>query len=338
LKTIKSCFNYKHDVEFVYGLVRRDETALATLTVFVNANHNNLNAIEESKMSDERNHLIYKIKSPSSKVYIGQTVNLKQRLNNHKNKRSSCIAISNAIQKYGWDNMTVEVLHENLTLDEANELEEFEIVNNNSLIPNGYNMLTGGANSLHTEVTKNKISIANKGKKRSEEHCKRMSEINTGKKIPPEIIAKIVATNTGKKRTQEFKDAMSKLHTGRIIKPESIAKAKETSIKNGGYTPTQDTIDKFKTSYFKVNFIKEYELYKSKIDTLDNNISFSARKFADWLGVNSKTVLKKIADGLFDGLQTARDNHNRKFYNFTKPIIVNYYESMHTKLFGDKNV
>lgn len=60
---------------------------------------------------------IYKITSPSGKIYIGKSKNLSQRLNNYKNseknnKTSSQIRLYNSIQKYGWENHTFQIIEE----------------------------------------------------------------------------------------------------------------------------------------------------------------------------------------------------------------------------------
>lgn len=49
---------------------------------------------------------IYMITSPSGKSYIGQTIRpIQTRLKEHRTGKSSdCVAIYNAIQKYGWEN------------------------------------------------------------------------------------------------------------------------------------------------------------------------------------------------------------------------------------------
>lgn len=54
--------------------------------------------------------------------YIGITSNLPERLKAHKkNKRKT--PFSSAIKKYGWENLSVEILHDNLSLQEALSIE-----------------------------------------------------------------------------------------------------------------------------------------------------------------------------------------------------------------------
>lgn len=102
-------------------------------------------------------YIIYKFTSPSGKGYIGQTCNLKQRITQHKKKCSHCSAFSNSIEKYGFDNFTLDILDENLTIEEANNKEQDYIKEYNTLSPNGYNLTTGGLNHTFSDETKEKI-------------------------------------------------------------------------------------------------------------------------------------------------------------------------------------
>ena len=48
---------------------------------------------------------IYKITSPSNRIYIGQTVDFIKRKSHYRNlKRNHQIRLFNSIKKYGWDN------------------------------------------------------------------------------------------------------------------------------------------------------------------------------------------------------------------------------------------
>jgi len=117
------------------------------------------------------NYLVYKHTSPSGKSYIGITNNYSMRCNNHR-RTTACPAIAAAIRKYGWDNFTHEILQENLTLDEANTMEQQFIKEHNTLYPNGYNLTTGGKVGKkfpHTEERKRAVSEKLKGRRLSKE-------------------------------------------------------------------------------------------------------------------------------------------------------------------------
>lgn len=88
--------------------------------------------------------IIYKHTSPSGKVYIGQTKNGKYRWKGGKSAYHNGKKLVHAIEKYGWDNFTHEILEEHIpTQNEANLREIYWIQYYNSYA-NGYNMTKGG--------------------------------------------------------------------------------------------------------------------------------------------------------------------------------------------------
>lgn len=103
---------------------------------------------------------IYKVTSPSSKMYIGQTKKKdpRRRWREHCwSSSTSCTALKRAIDKYGAENMKFEVVEE--CGDELlNDREEHWIRELNTLRPHGYNLTTGGDACELSEETKTKIS------------------------------------------------------------------------------------------------------------------------------------------------------------------------------------
>lgn len=105
---------------------------------------------------------IYKITNLiNGKVYIGQSINIQKRLNEHKYKafnegdNSYNCAIHNAFRKYGIENFEFEILEE--TKQEClDEREIFYIEKYNSLSPNGYNIRFGGQRSINKRSKKKK--------------------------------------------------------------------------------------------------------------------------------------------------------------------------------------
>ena len=56
---------------------------------------------------------IYKLTSPSNKVYIGQTINYSKRISSYRKLLCKFQhKIYNAIKKYGFDNFVVDILYE----------------------------------------------------------------------------------------------------------------------------------------------------------------------------------------------------------------------------------
>ena len=82
----------------------------------------------------------------NGKVYIGQTKqSLKNRWSNGYGYRE-CPKFWRAIQKYGWDNFEHIILEQGLTLDEANNKEQYYIKKYDA-IANGYNISIGGGSN-----------------------------------------------------------------------------------------------------------------------------------------------------------------------------------------------
>lgn len=146
--------------------------------------------------------IIYKLQNKiNNKIYIGQTTQtLKERLRRHvmpSNRRT--MAISRAIAKHGLENFNIEVVCECLSMKDLNEKESFYIEKYNSMSPNGYNLNGGGKNRRMSEETKKKISEAMKGKKKTPEHVKKVTESRLlSYKENPEMIKRLGSANRGK--------------------------------------------------------------------------------------------------------------------------------------------
>lgn len=109
---------------------------------------------------------VYKIKNRvNGKEYIGQTVkNIYERFNEHCHGSSNCVLLKKAIRKYGKENFEIELVQQCETLEDLDLKEEEAIRRFNSLAPNGYNLMTGGASPRHNDLTKEKMSNTRKGK------------------------------------------------------------------------------------------------------------------------------------------------------------------------------
>jgi group I intron endonuclease len=168
------------------------------------------------------NYIIYKhTHKQSGKGYIGLTNNINKRDKAHQSPKSGCSSFKNAVQKYGWDAFSHEVLLEHLTLDEANLKEQEYINTHNTLSPYGYNLTSGGKHCLLSDESKQKISKANKGKDkppRTKEHCLSMSISKTGNVLTEEHKKNISNTLIGQPKSDKHKQNIS---LGRIGKPSN---------------------------------------------------------------------------------------------------------------------
>lgn len=116
-----------------------------------------------------------------------------------------------AILKYGWDNFAHEIIVSNLTKEEADNFEKI-LVDKLKLQDSrfGYNIRSGGgSNGSLSDETRKKISKSNKGKIFSEKHKLLLSKASKGAKQSKETIEKRVEKLRGKKRSEEYKKYMS---------------------------------------------------------------------------------------------------------------------------------
>ena len=123
---------------------------------------------------------LYKITNTvNDKAYIGQTIHdaEKTRISKHLTGNGSRI-MKKAIEKYGQDAFTYEILHDGIIPEVLDDLEIETIKKFNTVAPNGYNLTTGGGGGSLSEETRRKMSEAQKG--RTEEHRRRLSEAQTG--------------------------------------------------------------------------------------------------------------------------------------------------------------
>lgn len=126
-------------------------------------------------------YTIYCLTSPNGKKYVGQTSQSVTERWHGGNGYKNCTALQRAIGKYGWDNFTREILAECDSPETADELERKYIAEYGTIVPNGYNLSSGGSNNHKlSEETKRKIGEANRGRKMTEEQRKRLSESKKG--------------------------------------------------------------------------------------------------------------------------------------------------------------
>jgi len=125
-----------------------------------------------------RKGFIYKITSPSGKIYIGQTIDLKRRFKKYENLHcKSQSKIYNSILKYGFENHKLEIICE-CNINELNEKERY--------YQDFYNCIDKGLNCIYTKTkdksgyssleTRNRISKSNIGKEISEATKLKMRE------------------------------------------------------------------------------------------------------------------------------------------------------------------
>lgn len=155
----------------------------------------------------------------NGKIYVGKKVNMKR----FDSYYGSGIAIKSAIEKYGKENFSKEILQECYSFDELNNAEKFWIKELDA-VKTGYNISHGGDGfSGISKETIEKIRQKNLGSKRSEESRKRMSEARKGiifteehkNNLSKARRTRVITEETRKKTSQSWTDEMKKEQANR---------------------------------------------------------------------------------------------------------------------------
>ena len=201
--------------------------------------------------------VIYCLTSPSGRKYVGQTRmrgNRRMVIHKAEAKRNCATVLGNAIRKYGMEAFKQETLCK-APVSELNRLEQRFIRELGTLVPNGYNLTTGGgAGRECSDGTRKKMSESRKGEKNP----------NFGKKHSKETLEKILEARKGWKHSEESKQKISK-----AIKE----KRKHEPVKHG----TLSTYNRHKCKCeecLEVGRAYYRELYEKRKISVDNDNFF----------------------------------------------------------------
>ena len=205
---------------------------------------------------------IYKITSPSGKIYVGQTINIEKRWSEYKLSYSNLYKqpkIFRSFEKYGVEAHQFEIIEE-CEREQLNEREIYWGEYYNTLGPNGLNLKLGNAKGKMSEETKKQISTSLMGKpknssKKGEEHKhfgksksdehkqniklgkqnisdetkQKMSENMTGKKLGKSSVGS--GRKKGFKYSDETKEKMRQIKLGKTSNHKGFKDSDETKNK-----------------------------------------------------------------------------------------------------------
>ena len=169
--------------------------------------------------------ILYELRFPNGKRYIGVTNNLRRRWSEHLSdaKRGSPLAVHAAMRKHGHDRVAVRALvvgdHEYIRALEIKAIAAYGTATRHG----GYNISPGG--DLPSDETREKYRAATKRRWESAEYKQKMIALATGRQPSPEECARISKGLKGRTRSEQHKANISKALTGRKLSSEHVAAA-----------------------------------------------------------------------------------------------------------------
>lgn len=159
---------------------------------------------------------IYKITSPSNKVYIGQSVNINRRFN-HYFKLQSCknqIHLYNSLLKYGVENHKFDILLE-CTRQELDLYETFWYNFYKNMNFTLLNLKEPGSKGKHHPDSLLKIIEGLKKRKPTDYTKQKIRNSLKGHEVTNETREKISKSKLGKKLSDEHKEKISNAMKGK---------------------------------------------------------------------------------------------------------------------------
>jgi group I intron endonuclease len=178
--------------------------------------------------------VIYKLTSPSGKVYVGQTTDFAKRMRKYAN--CNCAgqpAIYQALRKYGWDSFKAEQIMVAEDKEWLDFYEEWAIIHFDAMNPNnGYNLCAGGnAGGSPSEETRLKLSVASKGVPKSAEHNANVAKAKHGCIFSTEHRARLSAGQRRRKRSPLSAETKARISASNSNQSKETRDKRAASVK-----------------------------------------------------------------------------------------------------------
>jgi group I intron endonuclease len=260
---------------------------------------------------------IYKITNPNGKVYIGQSCNIWKRWNVYKSLNCpDQVKIYRSLVKYGVDFHKFEVVEEckrsELSILERKWQDFYEVIGTNGL--NCVLTETTDVPKILSEETKQKISVGNKGKKRTELakelqsiRCKgKFTGVNHwtyGKELKESTKLALLISNLGRKLTPEHREKLSIAGKGR--KQSELTKLKLSLTRQGELNPMHNK------KHTDITRAKMSKTRKGRKHSPEHSLAISLSRKGKPLST-SKWVLNTETGIFYESIANAAYYHNIK--------------------------
>jgi len=227
---------------------------------------------------------IYKITSPTGKIYIGQSWDIISRFGQHRREKRPILVLNRSILKHGAHSHTFEIVHTlpfDVTQSVLDIYEQIYIDAYKSCGSNLLNMKDAGSTGKMSVDARKRMSIANKGRKPwnigmkgaytpTQETRDKIGKGHLGRKNTAETIAKMKDKATGRKHTEESKAKMSEQRKGnpgyRLGQKNSPEHIEKTRLSKIGFKHSEETKKKISEN----NWMRKQKLERLRIATTSN--------------------------------------------------------------------
>ena len=231
---------------------------------------------------------IYKITSPSGKVYIGQSRDIERRFLQYKNKHCKLqVRLYNSFNKYGVKNHTFEIIEE-CEITNLNEREYYWQIKYDVLGSNGLNCLITNPKAkvrIISEETREKMSKAQSKRERK-----------FGKDNP----------NYGRKHPEETKKKIGDAQRGELN--HMYGKRGDKHHSYGTKMPNEAIVKRRNTLKEKYKKLKYYEMPSAKvvIDLYTGVFYYSITDLAKLLKIDNSYLGKRLKS-------KSKNNYNERY-------------------------
>lgn len=253
---------------------------------------------------------IYKITSPTGKIYVGQSLNIENRFNTYKLKHcKKQNKLYSSLEKHGIVNHVFEIIHviNEYNMEILDSLEREYIIKFDSF-NNGLNLTTGGfTNSIHSEESKKKRSESQKGKLVSESTREKIRQSKLGRKHTEAHKIKNREARLGEKN-----HFYGKTHSDEVRKANSEWHKKNQQGENHpsyGLKRSEETKQKIREKHLGKKQSPEQIKKQSERMKGENNPMFGSKRFGEQnpmfgkkqseetkLKISAKNLGRKVSD------------------------------------------
>lgn len=246
---------------------------------------------------------IYKITSPSGRIYIGQSIDIEQRFRSYRSLHYKAqLKLYGSFVKHGVNSHVFEVI-EKCEVSELNNRERHWQDFYNVLSKNGMNLKLTKSNDKNgylSEDTKFKISKAHKGVKKSKDHIENMRLCRIG----------LPAYNKGIKMSEAQRAKLSLIHSGSKRKPLSESTKKKISDAQKGVPRKKHTEEhKRKISMLMKNNSNNASGSRNLI-LIDLNTGVFYNSIKDFCAINNEN--RNVLYNMLKGLKKVNKYNNLK--------------------------